>query len=172
MGAQISKVEDTIHDLYKKTWPTAWCVFRVVRTIRSEFFRFRYLAPSFLVSAGALGYVGYAFAQNKSASSSPQLLLLHLVGAAGGFGISSWMITVHGRSMQRLLSRHEYASVQSQLSTVYCSTTSVLASLSLGTYLLRHPFSRWSAGATNLVCRTSRRFQRRFNDHSFRRARL
>jgi len=133
MGSQISKIEDTVHDVYKKVWPTAW-----------------YLAPSFLIPIGALGYVGYAFAQNKSASSSPNLSLLHLVGAAGGFGISFWMISVHGRSMQRLLSRHEYATIQSELSTVYCSTSSVLASLSLGTFLLRHPYSRWSSGATTL----------------------
>jgi hypothetical protein len=24
MGAQVSKIEDTIHDIYKKTWPQAW----------------------------------------------------------------------------------------------------------------------------------------------------
>ena len=24
MGAQVSKIEDTIHDTYKKVWPQAW----------------------------------------------------------------------------------------------------------------------------------------------------
>jgi len=24
MGTQISKIEDTIHEVYKKTWPQAW----------------------------------------------------------------------------------------------------------------------------------------------------
>lgn len=27
MGAQVSKIEDTVHELYKKTWPQAWCAF-------------------------------------------------------------------------------------------------------------------------------------------------
>lgn len=100
MGSQISKIEDTVHDVYKKTWPTAWFVVSSIRLINFEKVRFRYLAPSFLISVGALGYVGYAFAQNKSASSSPNLSLLHLVGAAGGFGISFWMISVHGEFLE------------------------------------------------------------------------
>ncbi|CAF0817333.1 unnamed protein product [Adineta ricciae] len=116
MGAQISKVEDTIHDIYKKTWPQAW-----------------YLAPSFLASLGALGYVGYAFSQGKPTPSSPSVSFLHLLGVAGGFGISFWITAVHGRAVQ-----------------LYFSSSAVLASLSLGTFLLRHPFSAWSKEATQL----------------------
>ncbi len=59
---------------------------------------FRYLAPSFLTSFGVLGYVGYAFAQNKSLPSSPKISFLHLIGAAGGFGISFWITVVHGKT--------------------------------------------------------------------------
>jgi hypothetical protein len=55
------------------------------------------LAPSFLASLGALGYVGYAFAQNKPLPSSPKLSFLHLIGVAGGFGISFWITAVHGK---------------------------------------------------------------------------
>ncbi|CAF1328794.1 unnamed protein product, partial [Rotaria sordida] len=133
MGAQMSKIEDTIHDVYKKTWPQAW-----------------YLAPSFLASLGALGYVGYALSQNKPVPSSPNLSFLHLIGVAGGFGISFWMTTVHGRAVQRMLTRQDFATVQSNLSDVYFSSTAVLASLSLGTFLLRHPLKTWSKEATNL----------------------
>jgi hypothetical protein len=50
------------------------------------------------------------------------------------------------------LTRQEFATVQSHLSTVYFASSSVLASLSLGTFLLRHPFNTWSKEATNLVC--------------------
>ncbi|CAF1066511.1 unnamed protein product [Rotaria sordida] len=133
MGAQMSKIEDTIHDVYKKTWPQAW-----------------YLAPSFLASLGALGFVGYALWQNKPVASSPNLSFLHLIGVAGGFGISFWMITVHGRAVQRMLTRQEYATVQSHLSNIYFSSTAVLANLSLGTFLLRHPLKTWSKETRNL----------------------
>jgi hypothetical protein len=94
---------------------------------------------------------------------------LHLIGVAGGFGISFWITAVHskiiqfistfqfsnkylGRTIQRMLTRQEFATVQSNLSTVYFSSSTVLAGLSLGTFLLRHPFHTWSRGATNLVC--------------------
>jgi hypothetical protein len=133
MGTQISKIEDTIHEVYKKTWPQAW-----------------YLAPPFLASVGAVGYVGYALSQTKPIPSSTNISFLHLVGVAGGFGISFWITAVHGRAVQRMLTRQEFATVQSHLSTVYFSSSAVLASLSLGTFLLRHPFSKWSKEATNL----------------------
>jgi hypothetical protein len=55
------------------------------------------LAPSFLASLGALGYVGYAFSQNKPIPSSPNVSFLHLLGVAGGFGISFWITAVHGK---------------------------------------------------------------------------
>jgi len=133
MGAQISKIEDTVHEVYKKTWPQAW-----------------YLAPPFLASVGAVGFVGYAFAQTRAVPSSPNISFLHLLGVAGGFGISFWITTVHGRAVQRMLTRHEFATVQSHLSTVYFASSAVLAGLSLGTFLLRHPFKTWSKEATNL----------------------
>jgi hypothetical protein len=41
------------------------------------------LAPSFLASLGAVGFVGYAFAQTKAVPSSPNVSFLHLVGVAG-----------------------------------------------------------------------------------------
>ncbi len=50
-----------------------------------------------------------------------------------------------------MLTRHEFATVQSHLSTVYFASSSVFAGLSLGTFLLRHPFKTWSKEATNLV---------------------
>jgi hypothetical protein len=53
-----------------------------------------------------------------------------------------------------MLTRHEYATVQSHLSTVYFSSSTILAGLSLGTFLLRHPFNTWSKEAKNLVCIT------------------
>lgn len=56
-----------------------------------------------------------------------------------------------GRAIQRMLTRQEFATVQSHLSTVYFSSSAVLASLSLGTFLLRHPVNTWSKEATNLV---------------------
>lgn len=133
MGAQISKVEDTIHEVYKKTWPQAW-----------------YLSPSFLTSLGAVGYVGYALAQTKAVSSSSNVSFIHLIGVAGGFGISFWITAVHGRAVQRMLTRHEFATVQSHLSTVYFSSSAVLAGFSLGTFLLRHPVTTWSKEAANL----------------------
>jgi len=46
---------------------------------------FRYLAPSFLASLGAVGYVGYAFAQTKAVPSSPNVSFLHLLGVAGKY---------------------------------------------------------------------------------------
>ncbi|CAF3255789.1 unnamed protein product [Rotaria sp. Silwood2] len=109
-----------------------------------------YLAPSFFASLGALGYVGYALLQNKPVSSSPNVSFLHLIGVAGGFGISFWMTTVHGRAVQRILTRQEFATVQSHLSDVYFSSSAVLASISLGTFLLRHPLKTWSREAKNL----------------------
>ncbi|CAF0988122.1 unnamed protein product [Adineta steineri] len=133
MGAQISKIEDTVHEVYKKTWPQAW-----------------YLAPSFLTSLGAVGYVGYAFAQTKPIPSSTNISFLHLLGVAGGFGISFWITAVHGRAVQRMLTRQEFATVQSHLSTVYFSSSAVFAGLSLGSFLLRHPFNTWSKEARNL----------------------
>ncbi|CAF0766801.1 unnamed protein product [Adineta steineri] len=133
MGAQISKIEDTVHEVYKKTWPQAW-----------------YLAPSFLTSLGAVGYVGYAFAQTKPVPSSTNISFLHLLGVAGGFGISFWITAVHGRAVQRMLTRQEFATVQSHLSTVYFSSSAVFAGLSLGSFLLRHPFNTWSKEAKNL----------------------
>ncbi|UJR31896.1 hypothetical protein I4U23_019370 [Adineta vaga] len=133
MGAQISKVEDTIHEVYKKTWPQAW-----------------YLAPPFLASLGAAGYVGYALAQSKPIPSSTNASFLHLLGVAGGFGVSFWITAVHGRAIQRMLTRHEFATVQSQFSTVYFASSAVFAGLSLGSFLLRHPINTWSKDATNL----------------------
>lgn len=53
--------------------------------------------------------------------------------------------------MQRMLTRQEYATVQSELSTVYFSMTTVLSSLSLGTFLFRHPIRTWSRDAKTLV---------------------
>lgn len=100
-----------------------------------------------------MGYVGYAIAQNKPLPSSPNLSILHLVGVAGGFGISVWMTAVHGRAIQRMLTRQEFATVQSHLSTVYFSSSTVLSGLSLGTFLLRHPFNTWSRDAKKLVIR-------------------
>ena len=50
-----------------------------------------------------------------------------------------------------MLTRQEFATVQSHLSTVYFSSSSILASFSLGSFLLRHPFNTWSKEATNLV---------------------
>ncbi len=55
------------------------------------------MAPSFLASLGALGYVGYALSQNKALPSSPKVSFLHLIGVAGGFGISFWITAVHGK---------------------------------------------------------------------------
>ncbi len=57
-----------------------------------------------------------------------------------------------GRVVQRMLTRQESATVQSHLSTVYFSSSTVLAGLSLGTFLLRHPFRTWSKDTSNLVC--------------------
>jgi hypothetical protein len=57
-----------------------------------------------------------------------------------------------------MLTRHEFAIVQSNLSTVYFSSSAVLASLSLGTFLLRHPFKTWSKDAKNLVCKIKNNF--------------
>jgi hypothetical protein len=57
------------------------------------------LAPSFLASVGAVGYVGYAFSQNKPVPSSPNVSFLHLLGVAGGFGISFWITAVHGQTI-------------------------------------------------------------------------
>jgi len=133
MGAQVSKIEDCVSECYKKIWPQTW-----------------YLAPSFLASIGSIGYVGYAFAQTKPIPSSSNISFLHLLGVAGGFGISFWITAVHGRAIQRMLTRHEFATVQSHLSTVYFSSSAILASLSLGTFLLRHPYNTWSKEATNL----------------------
>lgn len=56
-----------------------------------------------------------------------------------------------GRAVQRMLTRQEFATVQSHLSTVYFSSSAVLASFSLGSFLLRHPINTWSKEATNLV---------------------
>jgi hypothetical protein len=50
-----------------------------------------------------------------------------------------------------MLTRHEFATVQSHLSTVYFASSAVLAGLSLGTFLLRHPYNTWSKEAANLV---------------------
>lgn len=133
MGSQISKIEDTIYETYKKTWPQAW-----------------YLAPPFLTSLGAVGYVAYAFAQTKPSPSSSNISFLHLIGVAGGFGISFWITTVHGRTVQRMLTRQEFATVQSHLSTIYFASSAILSGLSLGTFLLRHPFNTWSRDATHL----------------------
>jgi hypothetical protein len=65
--------------------------------VHDYFLLSRYLAPSFLASLGALGYVGYTFGRTKSLPSSPKLSLLHLIGVAGGFGISFWITAVHGK---------------------------------------------------------------------------
>jgi hypothetical protein len=48
-----------------------------------DFFVFRYLAPPFLASVGAVGYVGYALSQTKPIPSSTNISFLHLVGVAG-----------------------------------------------------------------------------------------
>ncbi|CAF3873465.1 unnamed protein product [Rotaria sp. Silwood1] len=60
------------------------------------------------------------------------------------------MTTIHGRAVQCMLTREELATVQSHLSAVYFPPTAVLASLSLGTFLLRHPLKIWSKEARNL----------------------
>jgi len=41
------------------------------------------LAPPFLASVGAVGFVGYAFAQTKAVPSSPNVSFIHLLGVAG-----------------------------------------------------------------------------------------
>jgi len=41
------------------------------------------LAPPFLASVGAVGYVGYALSQTKPIPSSTNISFLHLVGVAG-----------------------------------------------------------------------------------------
>lgn len=101
--------------------------------------------------------------------SSPNVSFLHLIGVAGGFGVSFWVTAIHGtivyllrispskhklsgRAVQRMLSRQEFTTIQSRLSTVYLSTSTVLSSLSLGTFLLRHPIKTWSNEAKNIVC--------------------
>lgn len=56
-----------------------------------------------------------------------------------------------GRAVQRMLTRQEFATVQSHLSTVYFASSTILASSSLGTFLIRHPIKTWSKEATNLV---------------------
>ena len=66
----------------------------------------RFLSPSVLVSTGALAYVGYAYSKGKPVSSSPNVALLHLIGVAGGFGISFWMIAVHSKKNQWLSAIH------------------------------------------------------------------
>jgi hypothetical protein len=43
----------------------------------------RYLAPSFLTSLGAVGFVGYALAQTRAIPSSSNISLFHLIGVAG-----------------------------------------------------------------------------------------
>lgn len=43
----------------------------------------RFLAPSFLASLGAAGFVGYAFAQTKAVPSSSNVSFFHLLGVAG-----------------------------------------------------------------------------------------
>ncbi|CAF0861204.1 unnamed protein product, partial [Didymodactylos carnosus] len=45
------------------------------------------------------------------------------------------MNTVHGTAMFRLLSRQDYGIIQSYTSSVYFSLTTLLASLSLGTFI-------------------------------------
>ncbi|CAF0919299.1 unnamed protein product [Didymodactylos carnosus] len=133
MGSNISKIEDAVYDFYRRNYPDVW-----------------FLAPPFLASVGAIGFVGYSFANNKAVPSSPNVSFSHLLGVAGGFGISFWMNTVHGTAMFRLLTRQDFGTVQSHISSVYFSSTAVLASLSLGTFLLRHPYNTWSKDAANL----------------------
>jgi hypothetical protein len=96
MGAELSKVEDAIFDTYKKVWPRAWCVSHSFRLFSINIALVRFLSPSFLASIGGVGYVGYAISHTKSIPSSPSVSLLHLIGVAGGFGMSFWMIAVHG----------------------------------------------------------------------------
>lgn len=111
----------------------------------------RVLAPSVLISVGSIGFVAYAFTRTKPVSSSPKVALVHLVGVAGGFGVSLWIHLVHDRSIQRMLTRQEHATINSNLSTVYFTSCSVLSSLSLSTFLMRHPFHRWSKDVKSLV---------------------
>jgi hypothetical protein len=61
---------------------------------------YRYLAPPFLASVGAAGYVGYAFSQTKAVPSSSNVSFLHLLGVAGGFGVSFWITVVHGKTLE------------------------------------------------------------------------
>jgi hypothetical protein len=58
-------------------------IFLCIQLWLSEFSNYRYLAPSFLASIGAIGYVGYAFSQTKPVPSSPNVSFLHLIGVAG-----------------------------------------------------------------------------------------
>ena len=62
-----------------------------------------------------------------------------------------------GRVVKRMLSRHEFATVQCELSTAYFASSSIFASLSLGTFLLRYPMRTWSIEASNLVRPMQRR---------------
>jgi hypothetical protein len=58
-------------------------IIQILFYIKYDLFISRYLAPPFLASLGAVGYVGYAFAQTKAVPSSPNVSFLHLLGVAG-----------------------------------------------------------------------------------------
>lgn len=86
MGSQISKIEDTFLDFYKKTWPEAWYVFTLIVFMSRKphmLFIFRYLSPSFLASVGSAGYVAYALSKTRAVPSSSNVSFLHLIGVAG-----------------------------------------------------------------------------------------
>ena len=98
MGSQLSKVEDSVYDVYKKSWPQAWFVPNALLCHRLRSRYFRYLAPSFLASIGALGFVGYSLSQPNPVPTSSNVSFLHLVGVAGGFGVSVWITAVQGKT--------------------------------------------------------------------------
>ncbi|RNA10896.1 transmembrane protein -like [Brachionus plicatilis] len=135
MGKAISLLYDVTDHLYDKHYP-----------------KNSLLRPSFLWSATLVALLGSKLIDQKIQPSSSSNNLVFLFGLGSNLGMNIWISFFSGMTMIRLLPRHQFGIVQSNLFPKFFFLTSTFSFGSLYSYLKVNPISSWSGDKSVLGC--------------------
>ncbi|GAB1610629.1 transmembrane protein 205-like isoform X1 [Argonauta hians] len=89
------------------------------------------------------GIVWKIFSSWHGPNAEPVLNALHLGSFAINFGAQQWVSFIAGPVMIMVLPRHKFGEVQSKLFPCYFALETITSTITLVTYILKHPAISW-----------------------------
>ena len=128
MGSAVSRSYDIFDNLYQSYYPKSNC-----------------LRPAYVSSALLVSKLGADLLwQSSKPVISERNNFLFLTSTGITLGLQLWVTFFSGMTMIRILPRHEFTRVQSQLFPKYFFLTTLMSFLSFSTFVKMNPTSTWS----------------------------